>query len=159
MTSQKKIYRIVIFAVSAVVLIVAGLTVWAVSSYRALYYDGTYNIEARWDITLPDDLTLLYKCQLSGWDMWFGEGVRYYVYAVGDSAVPFFETDALTTPVPEEEQETIRQWLTRIRAEQDQYPDFSAVSSWKRMDKWDHSNLFFLYDSDDQKVFVVENVR
>lgn len=151
---MKKGFR---FIFEIAILIIVVVTVVIVIIVSGFVNGEKTNIENNWNLSLPKNLHLIYYCHSK--DMWFGEGIRYDVYDTREATSSFVKEIDTNYFLSEYDQKKILSWLNSIGVEDIQIPVFSNITAVKFMDEPDGSEMYILYEEENNKVYFIQNIK
>lgn len=140
-----------------VIFFIAAVTVVLVITVSGFVNGEKTNIENNWSLSLPKNLHLIYACHSK--DMWFGEGIRYDVYNTEDATFSLVEEIDTEYFLSVNDQKKILSWLNSIGVEDIQIPVFSNISDATFMNKSDGSEIYILYEEENNKVYFIQNIK
>lgn len=141
-------------AVATCILVVVCCIGWKVFS------DYSRVIEANWGISLPWKARLTEIYQQDSGASFHGDGVRYHVYSYKyedyiDLMFAWPPTKYPTTFYATTS-EAAEVWLDEIAVPAEERPDYAKCSSWHKSQE-DNSEIIFFWDSEQNRLYIVEN--
>lgn len=117
-------------------------------------------IEANWGITLPWKARLTEVYQQDSGPSFHGDGVRYHVYSYKyeDYIDLMFAWPPTEYPTNfyATTSEAAEAWLDEIVVPAEERPDYANCSSWHKSQE-DNSEIIFFWDSEQNRLYIVEN--
>ncbi len=148
MKSKKK-KLISVTALVIAVILAAGLPMLQWAAGRNSYLKVIRN---NWGISLPAGCLEIHEAD-SG-PSFHGDGERYHVFEYWEGKeVPVWGN---TGELQEADRELITGILDRLDGKKEWYPDFGAVTDVKKEKKQDGSCVYFLFDKEAARLYVVE---
>ena len=144
-----------IITVVACILLLVGIVCWQVMppSYSRI-------IESNWGITLPWKARLTEIYEKDSGASFHGDGVRYHVfsYKYEDYIDLMFAWPPTEYPTNyyATTSEAAEAWLDEIAVPAEERPDYAKCSSWHKSQE-DNSEIIFFWDSEQNRLYIVEN--
>lgn len=148
MKSKKK-KLISVIAVVIVVFLAAGLPIIQRAAGRNSYLKVIRN---NWGLSLPAGCLEVYEVD-SG-PSFHGDGERYHVFEYREGKeVPAWRNAG---ELQEADRELITEILDGLDGKKEWYPDFGSVTDVKKDKKQDGSWVYFLFDGEAGRLYVIE---
>jgi len=139
---------------------VAILLILFVAGISKLLPSYSSTLEANWGISLPRRARLTEIYQKDSGASFHGDGVRYHVfsYKYEDYIDLMFAWPPNKNPTNyyATTSEASEAWLDEIAVPAEERPDYSKCSSWHKSQE-DNSEIIFFWDSEQNRLYIVEN--
>jgi len=139
---------------------VAILLILFVAGISKLLPSYSSTLEANWGISLPRRARLTEIYQKDSGASFHGDGVRYHVfsYKYEDYIDLMFAwpPNKYPTNYYATTSEASEAWLDEIAVPAEERPDYSKCSSWHKSQE-DNSEIIFFWDSEQNRLYIVEN--
>lgn len=139
---------------------VAILLILFVAGISKLLPSYSSTLEANWGISLPRRARLTEIYQKDSGASYHGDGVRYHVfsYKYEDYIDLMFAWPPTKYPTNyyATTSEASEAWLDEIAVPAEERPDYSKCSSWHKSQE-DNSEIIFFWDSEQNRLYIVEN--
>ena len=139
---------------------VAILLILFVAGISKLLPSYSSTLEANWGISLPRRARLTEIYQKDSGASFHGDGVRYHVfsYKYEDYIDLMFAWPPTKYPTNyyATTSEASEAWLDEIAVPAEERPDYSKCSSWHKSQE-DNSEIIFFWDSEQNRLYIVEN--
>lgn len=139
---------------------VAILLILFVAGISKLLPSYSSTLEANWVISLPRRARLTEIYQKDSGASFHGDGVRYHVfsYKYEDYIDLMFAwpPNKYPTNYYATTSEASEAWLDEIAVPAEERPDYSKCSSWHKSQE-DNSEIIFFWDSEQNRLYIVEN--
>ncbi len=117
-------------------------------------------IKSNWGISLPIKAVLTETYEKDSGASFHGDGIRYHVFSYKyedyiDLMFAWTPNEHKTNYYPTT-YEAAEAWLDEIDVPSDERPDYANCISWNKSQE-DNSEIIFFWDSDLNKLYIVEN--
>ncbi len=117
-------------------------------------------IKSNWDISLPIKAVLTETYEKDSGASFHGDGVRYHVFSYKyedyiDLMFAWTPNEHKTNFYPTS-REAAEAWLDEIDVPSDERPDYSKCCSWSKSQA-DNSEIIVFWDSESNKLYIIEN--
>ena len=124
-----------------------------------LFPTYSFTIKSNWKISLPIKALLTETYKKDSGTSFHGDGVRYHIFSYKyedyiDLMFAWSPNEHKTNYYPTT-REASEAWLDEISVPADKRPDYSNCASWNKLQN-DTSEIIFFWDSDLNKLYIVE---
>ena len=139
-------------------IVVVLVSSWTI--YRAIVPSYSSVLEANWGIELPIKARCKEVYEADTGPSFHGDGIRYHVftYRYEDYIDLMFAWPPTKYPTNyyATTSEASEAWLDEIAVPAEERPDYSKCSSWHKSQE-DNSEIIFFWDSEQNRLYIVEN--
>ena len=142
-----------------VIAIILTLIIIFILGVYELFPTYSFIIKSNWDIDLPIKAVLTETYEQDSGTSFHGDGVRYHIFSYKyedyiDLMFAWSSNGHQTTNYPTT-REASEAWLDEINVPTDNRPNYSNCSSWSKSEN-DNSEIIFFWDSDLNKLYIIE---
>ena len=144
---------------STIIAILLTLIIILILGVFELFPTYSFIIKSNWGISLPTKAVLTETYKQDSGTSFHGDGVRYHIFSYKyedyiDLMFAWSPNEHKTTDYPTT-REASEAWLDEINVPTDKRPDYSNCSSWSKSQN-DNSEIIFFWDSDLNKLYIIE---
>ena len=142
-----------------IIAIILTLIIVLVLGAYELFPTYSFVIKSNWGISLPIKAVLTETYEQDSGISFHGDGVRYHIFSYKyedyiDLMFAWSPNEHKTSYYPTA-RETSEAWLDEIDVPADKRPNYSACASWIKSQN-DNSEIIFFWDSDLNKLYILE---
>ena len=140
----------VLFAVLSAFVIIAGC-----DGCHIIFPTTAEVYKNNWGITLPDNLEKQYDVSEYGGT---GDGWEYEIFSFKNNKSEVSFLSDMSSQKNDEMQNGVTDILKEVKADEQQYPNFSHNYEWKTITNKKNDKLYIIYDEDTFLLYFVQDI-